>query len=126
SHHAAATYRKQIRNKNDHKVALFERDILALNPHDIMDEAGLLEGDCDLLLGGPPCQGFSSHRLGDAGVDDPRNALLLRYFSFVGAIRPRIFLLENVPGLLHRKHADYLSRFMQTARDNGYAVIDPV
>lgn len=126
SRHAASTYRRQIRNKHGRKVALFESDILTLNPHDVMDEAGLLEGDCDLLLGGPPCQGFSSHRLGDAGVDDPRNMLLLRYFSFVRAIRPRVFLLENVPGLLHRKHADYLSRFMQAARDNGYSVIEPV
>lgn len=124
--HAASTYRKQIRNKSNRKVAVFERDILELNPHDLMDEAGLIEGHCDLLLGGPPCQGFSSHRLGKTGVDDPRNALLLRYFAFVQAIRPRMFLLENVPGLLQPKHSDYLESFINTARDHGYEVHDPI
>ncbi|ARO27281.1 DNA cytosine methyltransferase [Rhizobium sp. S9] len=126
SRHAASTYRKQIRNKNGRRIAVFENNILELNPCDVMDEAGLIEGRCDLLLGGPPCQGFSSHRLNDAGVDDPRNALLLRYFSFVRAIRPKIFLVENVPGLLHSKHANYLNKFLGAAREQDYEVFDPV
>jgi DNA (cytosine-5)-methyltransferase 1 len=108
------------------KVSLFEQDILQLNPHDVMDEAGLVEGDCDLLLGGPPCQGFSTHRLGQSGVDDPRNKLLLRYFAFVKSLNPRMFLVENVPGMLQPKHADYLSNFLDCARGQGYNVFDPV
>ncbi|MEE4013428.1 DNA cytosine methyltransferase [Roseibium sp. FZY0029] len=124
--HAASTYRKKIRNLSGREIAVFERDILELNPHDLMDEAGLIEGDCDLLLGGPPCQGFSTHRLKKTGVDDPRNALLLRYFEFVRAIQPRMFLLENVPGMLQPKHAGYLKKFLETARSSGYAVIDPI
>jgi len=126
SRHAAATYRKQIRNASGRKVAVFEENILELDPYDVMSEAGLLEGQCDLLLGGPPCQGFSSHRLGDTGVDDPRNALVLRYFAFVRAIRPKMFLLENVPGMLQPKHADYLQTFLRSARKQGYNVFDPV
>ncbi|WP_018447849.1 DNA cytosine methyltransferase [Rhizobium gallicum] len=126
SKHAAATYRKQIRNTSGRKVAVFEENILELDPYELMEEAGLTEGRCDLLLGGPPCQGFSSHRLGDSGVDDPRNALLLRYFAFVRAIRPKVFLLENVPGMLQTKHADYLEAFLRTAREQGYHVLDPV
>lgn len=124
--HAAATYRQQIKNSNGRHVALFEEDILGLNPHDVMDEAGLVEGDCDLLLGGPPCQGFSSHRLGTTGVDDPRNSLLLRYFAFVAALRPQAFLVENVPGLLQPKHAAYLDRFLNLGREHGYSVLEPV
>lgn len=124
--HAASTYRKQIKNKSGREVAFFEEDIFKLNPHEVIQHAGLDEGQCDLLLGGPPCQGFSSHRLGDAGIDDPRNALLLQYFSFVRAIRPKIFLLENVPGMLHPKHSDYLKRFMSSARAEGYEVHDPI
>lgn len=126
SKHAAATYRKQIRNSSGRKVAVFEENILELDPYDVMQEAGLIEGRCDLLLGGPPCQGFSAHRLGDTGVDDPRNALLLRYFSFVRAIRPKMFLLENVPGMLQAKHSDYLQAFLRTAREHGYLVFDPI
>jgi DNA (cytosine-5)-methyltransferase 1 len=126
SKHAAATYRKQIHNGSGRKVAIFEENILELDPFDVMNEAGLIEGQCDLLLGGPPCQGFSSHRLGDTGVDDPRNALVLRYFAFVRAIRPKMFLLENVPGMLQPKHADYLQTFLSSARAQGYQVFDPI
>jgi DNA (cytosine-5)-methyltransferase 1 len=126
SRHAAATYRKQIQNGNGRRIAVFEQNILELDPYDVMNEAGLIEGQCDLLLGGPPCQGFSSHRLGDTGVDDPRNALVLRYFAFVRAIRPKLFLLENVPGMLQPKHADYLQTFLGSAREQGYKVFDPV
>lgn len=124
--HAAATYRKQIKNTSGRKIQVFEDDILQLNPHEVMDESGLIEGECDLVLGGPPCQGFSSHRLGKTGVDDPRNALLLRYFAFMSAIRPRMFLLENVPGMLHSKHASYLDSFLRCARDRGYEVAEPI
>lgn len=123
--HAAATYRRQIKNESGRPIAVFEKDILQLNPHDVMDEAGLIEGQCDLLLGGPPCQGFSSHRLGDSGVDDPRNALLLRYFAFVSAIRPKFFLVENVPGMLQPKHAAYLQRFLAMACAHDYVVLQP-
>lgn len=124
--HAAATYRKQIRNPSGRRVAFFEGNILDLDPFEVMEEAGLREGQCDLLLGGPPCQGFSAHRLGNAGVDDPRNKLLLRYFAFVRAFRPKMFLLENVPGMLQPKHADYLQAFLRTAREHGYQVLDPI
>ncbi|MEH7870318.1 DNA cytosine methyltransferase [Rhizobium laguerreae] len=124
--HAAATYRRQIKNESGRPIAVFEKDVLQLNPHDVMDEAGLIEGQCDLLLGGPPCQGFSSHRLGDSGVDDPRNALLLRYFAFVSAIRPKFFLVENVPGMLQPKHAAYLQRFLAAARGHDYVVLPPI
>lgn len=125
SRHAAFTYRSMIRNETGRKVELFEKNILSLNPHDVMDEASMVEGDCDLLLGGPPCQGFSSHRLGQAGVDDPRNALLLRYFAFVEALKPRIFLIENVPGMLQPKHVSYLADFLHSADRQGYTVLAP-
>ncbi|MDA8870748.1 DNA cytosine methyltransferase [Rhizobiaceae bacterium] len=124
--HAAATYRSQVRNSTNRKIEMFEKDILNLSPTDVLHAAGLMEGECSLLLGGPPCQGFSSHRLGNAGVDDPRNELLLRYFAFVKTIRPRAFLLENVPGLLQSKHADYLEAFLRLAEEHDYAIDGPV
>ena len=124
--HAAATYRKQIRNFSGREIAMFESDILELDPRELMDVAGLREGRCGLLLGGPPCQGFSSHRLGSSGVDDPRNTLLLRYFAFLKAIRPKVFLLENVPGMLQAKHAAYVKKFQAMARSCGYEVQEPV
>ena len=123
--YAVRTYERNIRNRSGRRIAMFEGDILDVGPTELMVEAGLTRGQCALLLGGPPCQGFSSHRLGKTGVDDPRNELLLRYFAFVAALRPRMFLLENVPGLLQPKHAEYLERFMQEARNARYEVFGP-
>jgi len=81
---------------------------------------------CDLLLGGPPCQGFSTHRILDSGVGDPRNKLILAYFNFVSALRPRVFLMENVPGILWDRHRTYIDKFYREGRKVGYQVFDPV
>ena len=89
---------------------LFERDIKELDPADILEATGLRVGELDLLVGGPPCQSFST-----AGkrrtVQDPRGTLLWDFLRFVEALRPRFFLMENVRGLLsaalqHRQIAD--------------------
>lgn len=57
----------------------------------------------DLMVGGPPCQGFSS--MGHRRVDDPRNDLFGHFFRLVSEIRPRMFVAENVPGLLNAQNA---------------------
>lgn len=50
----------------------------------------------DLLLGGPPCQGFSS--AGPKNTEDPRNKLWQHYLEYVQVWQPKVFLMENVPG----------------------------
>ncbi len=55
------------------------------------------KGKVDLIAGGPPCQGFSF--AGKRNAADPRNRLFERYVSFVGLIRPKFLVLENVPGM---------------------------
>ncbi|WAJ28508.1 DNA cytosine methyltransferase [Antarcticirhabdus aurantiaca] len=117
---ACATYRSNLIDNRLTRTKLFETDILELDPARLMRETGLDEGRCDILLGGPPCQGFSSHRLNDAGVGDPRNRLLLRYFEFVAALRPRIFLVENVPGMLWPRHRWFLEEFYRLTEESGY------
>ncbi len=69
------------------------------NPHQLLDATGLKAGEVDLLVGGPPCQSFST--AGNRGtVQDPRGTLLWQYLRFVEALKPRFFLMENVRGLL--------------------------
>ena len=89
---------------------LFERDIKMLDPAEILEATGLRVGELDLLVGGPPCQSFST-----AGkrrtVQDPRGTLLWDFLRFVEVLRPRFFLMENVRGLLsaalnHRQIAE--------------------
>lgn len=55
-----------------------------------------LKGSIDLLVGGPPCQGFSS--AGRRRHDDPRNRLFTAYLRIVDALKPRAVLIENVRG----------------------------
>jgi DNA (cytosine-5)-methyltransferase 1 len=65
-----------------------------LNEH--REELEALEGSIDLLVGGPPCQGFSS--AGRRKHDDPRNQLFASYLQFVEILKPRAVLIENVRG----------------------------
>lgn len=51
-------------------------------------------GDIDVILGGPPCQGFSLS--GKRHIDDPRNSLFRHYLRFVDAFRPKVAVFENV------------------------------
>jgi len=58
--------------------------------------AGSRLAEADLVLGGPPCQGFST--LGHRRPDDPRNSLWRHYVEAIERVAPRVFVLENVPG----------------------------
>jgi DNA (cytosine-5)-methyltransferase 1 len=97
--YACQTYRKNLIETGLTSTLLFENDISQLTPAKVKIISGFDETPCDIFLGGPPCQGFSTHRLKDAGVNDPRNNLLLTYFEYVSILRPVFFLVENVPGL---------------------------
>ncbi|QOL82790.1 DNA cytosine methyltransferase [Pseudooceanicola spongiae] len=120
---AAATYRNNL--CRDGKTTLYTEDIVELDANALAEKHFPNGSECDILLGGPPCQGFSTHRINNAGVNDPRNTLIYRYFDFVRALRPRAFLLENVPGLLWPRHKEYLEKFYQLAADEGYTVFAP-
>ncbi|MBM7405100.1 MULTISPECIES: DNA cytosine methyltransferase [Sphingomonas] len=124
--HAAATYRRNLIDSDQAKVRLYEEDIAALDPERVRKEAGFDASGCDILMGGPPCQGFSTHRINGAGVGDPRNALLLRYFRFVESLRPAFFLVENVPGLLWPRHRSFLSAFYDLGQASDYEMLPPV
>lgn len=60
------------------------------------------EGEADIIIGGPPCQGFSmaGARIRDGFIDDPRNYLFKHYFNIVKIVKPEIFIIENVKGIL--------------------------
>ena len=80
-------------------------DAIALND-DIKNVSGkmisellsLEYDDIDVIVGGPPCQGFSVS--GKRVKDDPRNALYKSFVSIVRSIKPKVFVMENVPGLV--------------------------
>lgn len=122
---ACRTYRRNLLGHYRSGTRLFPENILELDPQRMIEEVPVLANGCDVILGGPPCQGFSSHRFKDQGVGDPRNALLLRYFDFVAALKPTVFFVENVPGLLWPRHREHLDRFLRLADEAGYEVQRP-
>ncbi len=58
---------------------------------------GQWDGHLDAIVGGPPCQGFSTG--GKRQFDDVRNELVFTFARIVGELRPRYFVMENVPGM---------------------------
>lgn len=107
------------------KAKVFDGSILQYCPAKISEER-FGSNTCDLLLGGPPCQGFSKHRILNSGVNDPRNELIFAYFEFVRALRPRVFLMENVPGILWDRHKEYIDKFYSEGKKAGYHLFVPV
>lgn len=61
------------------------------------DQLIKMQGQVDLVAGGPPCQGFSF--AGKRNAEDPRNQLSQRYVDFVELLKPKFLVLENVPGM---------------------------
>lgn len=96
---AAATYRA---NFGDH---LWDGDIAAIDRFPT----------CDIVVGGPPCQGFS--QLGTRDPKDPRNSLWRHYMRAVEQSQPAIFVMENVPQLLTSVQFEAI---LGTARRLGY------
>ena len=97
-----------------------EADIKTLDFNKVLCELSLAAGDLDILIGGPPCQGFST-----AGMrfwDDPRNALLKNYIFAIKCIKPKWFLMENVEGLLTSRKGQYVYEIVKSLIECGYKV----
>jgi len=80
--------------------------------------------DLDLLVGGPPCQGFS--HAGFRHLSDKRNDLAAVYLRMTEVLKPKIFLLENVEGLITFKRGQVIREIIETLEDLGYYVSKPV
>ena len=77
----------------------------------------------DLIIGGPPCQAYSIiGRARDKNnmQDDPRNHLYKHYVRFLKKYKPKMFVFENVPGILSAKNGEYLSKIFKEIESNGY------
>lgn len=82
------------------------------------------KGDSDIIIGGPPCQGFSmaGARIRAGFVDDPRNYLFRRYVEIVSITRPRVFVMENVKGLCTFQNGAILKEIMDRFSTLSYYV----
>ena len=80
-------------------LKVYEGNVSELDPRKVMADLGLGVGELDLLVGGPPCQTFST--TGKRGtVQDPRGTLLWQFLRFIEQLQPKMFAMENVRGLM--------------------------
>lgn len=97
-----------------------------LSPEEFAEKAGI-ENHVDVLIGGPPCQTFSTigapkirHVTGTDVRSDPRNYLFQSYLDYVSYFRPHVFVMENVPQLRTKYNGVLFSRLLEVAADLGY------
>lgn len=97
-------------------------DISTLHGDDLLARSGLKHGELDGLIGGPPCQGFST--IGRRDPNDRRNSLFAHYIRLVAETRPRFFVAENVPGILQERNGDLLKSALE-ALPHNYVMLPP-
>jgi DNA (cytosine-5)-methyltransferase 1 len=73
----------------------------------------------DMVYGGPPCQGFS--QIGPRDLADPRNRLYKEFVRVVRLLRPRAFVMENVPNMVAMKNGHFKAKILDAFRDAGYS-----
>lgn len=115
-----ATSVETFRLNHDRALA-FAQDIRTLRCDDVASRLHLRRGDVDLVVGGPPCQGFSSIRpFRSDQEEDARNSLFEQYARFVHWFRPRMFVLENVVGLATYQDGATLDAMLGCFHGLGY------
>lgn len=96
--HCCETLRTAV-VKDNRKTRVLEEDIRNVAPLDLMAKFDLIEGELDLLCGGPPCQAFS--QIGkQASLADERGLLLFEMVRFARDLKPKAIMIEQVKGLL--------------------------
>ncbi|GHT52152.1 site-specific DNA-methyltransferase [Bacteroidia bacterium] len=92
---------------------LDKRSITEVNPAEIPDSDG--------IIGGPPCQSWSEAGAG-RGIQDKRGQLFYDYIRILKVKQPKFFLVENVAGILHPKHAESFNGFLKAFESAGYNI----
>lgn len=97
-----------------------EHDLLQEKPRAILRKFGLVRGDVDILVGGPPCQPYSVNNH-QRSTHDIRCGLVQRYLEFVTTLRPSWLVIENVPGFASIEQGAFLRALLRSLRARQYA-----
>jgi site-specific DNA-cytosine methylase len=111
---ACDTYRA-----NHNGTVLIEGDITNRNIQSELLEIAK-KGEVDIVVGGPPCQGFS--HAGKRMIEDPRNSLYKEFVKIVGRLKPKVFVMENVEGLLTINSGKTYEEIKNNFEKLGYSV----
>lgn len=104
--------------KNNPNAKVFVGDICRL---DIQNIANELNSRIDVIIGGPPCQGYST-RGKCLGKEDERNYLFKEFFKYTDFFKPKYFVIENVAAILGTEDGYFLKSILKEAKKQGYYV----
>lgn len=107
---------------NHPNAQAYAGDIRNISCVELSRSLGIERGELGVIIGGPPCQGFSSLRpFRSSNLDDPRNSLFEDFVRFVNYFQPRFFVFENVVGLATHKNGNDILQIQKAFNDIGYA-----
>lgn len=106
---------------NSPATAMFREDIRKVHPRAV--SKAIAGSAVDVVIGGPPCQGFSSLRPNrSASKNDPRNSLFRQFAEYVRFFKPKVFVMENVVGLVTHRDGRTLQDILKCFTDMKYKV----
>lgn len=105
---------------NHPSVKVYAEDIKDFNAQKVKKDLGIKAGEVDIIVGGPPCQAYST--VGKRLIDDPRGKLFQEYYRVLNEFNPRLFLFENVKGLLSMQGGELLEIIVSLFESLGYKV----
>ena len=109
--------------KNNHKKAhVFSSDIQAISSEEVLNHAK----DTFIIMGGPPCQGFSLSNTRTRNMDNPNNMLFTEFVRLVKDIQPKWFLFENVWGITNINNGEVMNHIKSCFEELGYKVVASV
>jgi len=101
-------------------VPIWQKDIKEITGQEIMNSLGINKGELDLLDGSPPCQGFST--AGKRVVSDGRNDLVNENIRLIEELEPKVFVIENVSGMIKGKMKGLFINYMKKMKSLNYQV----
>ena len=114
---AAATYKR-----NHPNAVVLNDDIKEIDPKKSIQKN---DQHIFIIMGGPPCQGFSMSNQRWRTMDNPKNQLFKHFVRFVDELRPDWFLFENVSGIVNIEGGEAIKMIAQCFADLGYKISEP-
>ncbi len=105
---------------NHPNVKVYCKDIKDFGIKDLVRDFGLKKGDIDIVVGGPPCQAYST--VGKRLIDDPRGKLFQEYYRVLKEIDPKVFVFENVKGLLSMQNGELFNAIISLFKSLSYSI----
>lgn len=106
---------------NTYKKNHPEVDVIVDDIKNIDNSGTFSFGNAEVIIGGPPCQGFSmaGARIRQGFIDDPRNYLFKHYFNVVNMVKPKVFVMENVKGMQNMQNGKIFKEILRVFSDSN-------